>query len=154
MGFFEGGLGTIADSAETTKYKRPLCKIGSIVRVTYGEQLHKLATVVNIVDAGRLLVEGPENLTGVPRQILPLKRVSLTGLEVNITRDARQKQLNKAWADSGIQKAWDASAYAKTLKRRETRAGLTDFDRFKLMIAKKAKRVQMTAAFKKLKKAK
>merc|ERR1712146_112297 len=91
-----------------------------IVRVTYGPQLHKLCTVVNIVDAGRLLVEGPENLTGVPRQILPVKRVSLTGLEVNITRDARQKQLNKAWADSGIQKAWDASAYAKTLKRRET----------------------------------
>merc|ERR1711998_806036 len=119
--------------------KRPLCKIGSIVRVAYGEQLHKLATVVNIVDAGRLLVEGPENLTGI---------------EVNITRDARQKQLNKAWADAGIQKAWDGSAYAKTLKRRATRAGLTDFDRFKLMVAKKAKRVQMTAAFKKLKKAK
>merc|ERR1711918_294876 len=80
MGLFEGGLGTMADSAETTKYKRPLCKIGSIVRVTYGEQLHKLATVVNIVDAGRLLVEGPENLTGIARQIMPLKRVSLTGL--------------------------------------------------------------------------
>lgn len=141
-------------SPTDTKYKRSLCQIGSIVRINYGEQLNKLCTVVNIVDSGRLLVEGPENLTGVPRQIITLKRVTLTGLTVNITRDARQKQLNKKWADAGIQKAWDGSAYAKTLKRRATRAGLTDFDRFKLMVAKKAKRVQMTAAFKKLKKAK
>merc|ERR1711966_89673 len=115
-------------SAKTTKYNRPLVKIGSIVRMNYGPDLNKLATVVNIVDGGRLLVDGPENLTGIPRSVVTLKRVSLTGLEINITREARQKQLNKAWGDAKIQDKWNASPYAATLKRRSTRAGLSDFD--------------------------
>merc|ERR1711967_94174 len=133
-------------SAKTTKYNRPLVKIGSIVRMNYGPDLNKLATVVNIVD------DGPENLTGIPRSVVTLKRVSLTGLEINITREARQKQLNKAWGDAKIQDKWNASPYAATLKRRSTRAGLSDFDRFKVMVARKARSVKVTAAMKKMKK--
>merc|ERR1712205_147148 len=109
-------------TADSKRYVRPMLQIGSIVRVNYGEDLNKLATVVDIIDSGRLLVEGPENLTGVPRKVLTIKRMSLTGLGVGITRNARQKQLNKAWKDAGIQEKWDKSAYAKTLKRRTTRS--------------------------------
>merc|ERR1712139_219026 len=108
-------------TADSKRYVRPMLQIGSIVRVNYGEDLNKLATVVDIIDSGRLLVEGPENLTGVPRKVLTIKRMSLTGLGVGITRNARQKQLNKAWKDAGIQEKWDKSAYAKTLKMRATR---------------------------------
>merc|ERR1712072_913278 len=100
-------------TADSKRYVRPMLQIGSIVRVNYGEDLNKLATVVDIIDSGRLLVEGPENLTGVPRKVLTIKRMSLTGLGVGITRNARQKQLNKAWKDAGIQEKWDKSAYAK-----------------------------------------
>merc|ERR1711998_516533 len=138
-------------SAKTTKYQRPLVKIGSIVRMNYGPELNKLATVVNIIDGGRLLVDGPENLTGVPRSVVTLKRISLTGLEVNITREAKQRTLTKKWGEAGIQAKWDAFPYAKTIKRRATRASLNDFDRFKVMVARKARSVKVTAAFKKLK---
>merc|ERR1711934_467858 len=140
--------------ADETVYKRPLLKIGSIVRINYGADLNKLATIVDIIDTGRLLVEGPENLTGIARQVITTKRTVLTGLEVTITRNARQKQLNKAWADAQIQEKWDKSAYAQKLKKRSTRASLSDFDRFKVMLARKRKSVQMTTTFKKLKKAK
>ena len=34
---------------------------------------------------------------------------------------------------------WEKSAWAKKLASKKTRAALTDFDRFKLMIAKKQK---------------
>merc|ERR1711896_8874 len=159
MGLFRSGMAdqmttALFGKAEETVYKRPLVTIGAIVRINYGELANKLCTIVDIVDSGRLLVEGPENLTGVPRMVQPLKRVTLTGMGLNITRNARQKQLTKAWTDGKIMEKYSASAYAKTLKKRETRASMTDFDRFKLMLARKAKSVQMTASFKKLKKAK
>merc|ERR1712098_134994 len=132
-------------TADSKRYVRPMLQIGSIVRVNYGEDLNKLATVVDIIDSGRLLVEGPENLTGVPRKVL-------TGLGVGITRNARQKQLNKAWKDAGIQEKWDKSAYAKTLKRRATRAALNDFDRFKVMLARKSKSQKLAGAVRKMRK--
>merc|ERR1711934_732866 len=138
--------------ADETVYKRPMLQIGSIVRVNYGEDLNKLATVVDIIDSGRLLVEGPENLTGVPRKVLTIKRMSLTGLGVGITRNARQKQLNKAWKDAGVQEKWDKAAYAKTLKRRTTRASLNDFDRFKVMLARKSKSQKLAGAVRKMRK--
>merc|ERR1712025_7908 len=124
-------------TADSKRYVRPMLQIGSIVRVNYGEDLNKLATVVDIIDSGRLLVEGPENLTGVG---------------VGITRNARQKQLNKAWKDAGIQEKWDKSAYAKTLKRRATRAALNDFDRFKVMLARKSKSQKLAGAVRKMRK--
>merc|ERR1711871_1420167 len=71
-------------TADSKRYVRPMLQIGSIVRVNYGEDLNKLATVVDIIDSGRLLVEGPENLTGVPRKVLTIKRMTLTGLGVGI----------------------------------------------------------------------
>merc|ERR1712072_650267 len=124
-------------TADSKRYVRPMLQIGSIVRVNYGEDLNKLATVVDIIDSGRLLVEGPE---------------TLTGLGVGITRNARQKQLNKAWKDAGIQEKWDKSAYSKTLKRRATRASLNDFDRFKVMLARKSKSQKLAGAVRKMRK--
>merc|ERR1712196_433789 len=109
-------------TADSKRYVRPMLQIGSIVRVNYGEDLNKLATVVDIIDSGRLLVEGPENLTGV------------------------------AWKDAGIQEKWDKSAYAKTLKRRATRAALNDFDRFKVMLARKSKSQKLAGAVRKMRK--
>ena len=38
-----------------------------------------------------------------------------------------------------MQDKWNSTAWAKKLAVRKTRANLTDFDRFKVMIAKKQK---------------
>merc|ERR1711998_815985 len=87
------------------------------------------------------------------RQELPLKRASLTGLEVNITRNARHKQLSKVWNDKDIMGTWKKSSYAATLDKRAKRAATTDFDRFKVMVARKQKAIKVNTEFKKLKKA-
>merc|ERR1711924_570460 len=46
----------------------------------------------------------------------------------------------------------DKSAYAKTLKRRATRAALNDFDRFKVMLARKSKSQKLAGAVRKMRK--
>lgn len=42
-----------------------------------------------------MLVDGPS--TGVARQVIPLKRLSLTDIKARVPRNARAKTLKKAW---------------------------------------------------------
>jgi hypothetical protein len=48
-----------------------------------------------------------------------------------------QATLAKAWAAADIQAKWAKSAWARKLARQNVRASLSDFDRFKLMLARK-----------------
>ena len=50
-------------------------------------------------------------------------------------------------------KKWKATSWAKKLERQHIRRNLTDFDRFKLMIARKKKRDVINREVAKLKKA-
>jgi large subunit ribosomal protein L14e len=68
----------------------------------------------------------------------------MTDLLVKMQKNPRQKTLTKAWADQDIQGKWDSSAWAKKLVSRKKRASLTDFDRFKVMVAKKQKTAIIT----------
>ena len=40
--------------AKNGRYNRPKVQIGSVIRINYGPQLNKLATIVDLVDAGRV----------------------------------------------------------------------------------------------------
>ena len=51
-----------------------------------------------------MLVEGPS--TGVARQVIPLKRVSLTDIKARVPRNARAKTLKKAWEVRGRLNSW------------------------------------------------
>merc|ERR1712170_20666 len=113
-------------------------EVGRVVLVNYGPDAGKLATIVDIVDQNKCLIEGPANLTGVERQVISYGRIALTDLKVKIGRNARQKTLNAAWAAADIQAKWDGSS-AKKLASKSKRASLSDFDRFKLMVARKHK---------------
>lgn len=85
----------------------------------------------------QVLVDGPTNITGISRQVINLKRVSLTDFKVTIGRNSRQKALAKAWGKADVQAKWAASAWAKKLDARETKKTESDLDRFKAMVAKK-----------------
>ena len=97
------------------------------------------------------MIEGPANLTGVNRQVISYSRIALTDLTVKIGRNARQKSLNAAWAEADIQAKWDGSSWAKKLVAKQKRASLTDFDRFKVMVAKKQKSAIIAKKMKELK---
>lgn len=114
-------------------------EVGKVVLINYGDDAGKLATIIDIVDQNKCLVDGPEDLTGVARQVIPFSRVVLTDLNVDIRVNARAKTLKKAWAAGDTQAKWDASTWAKKLEAKKKRAATTDFDRFKVMVAKKQK---------------
>lgn len=44
--------------------------------------------------------------------------------------------MTKAWTAAEMTKAWEASAWKAKLDKRQLKADMTDFDRFKLMKAK------------------
>ena len=53
--------------------------------INYGEFNGKLATVIDAVDSKRVLVDGPQGITGVHRHVIGLKRISLTDVVVKGT---------------------------------------------------------------------
>ena len=109
---------------------------GRLALITYGPCEGKMCTIVDIVDQKRVIVDGPEKVTGVRRHMMPVKRLSLTDFKATMPRGARQKTLATALERDGIMKKWAESAWAKKLKVKEAKKGMTDFDRFKLYQAK------------------
>ena len=98
------------------------------------------------------LIDGPT--TGVARQSINFKRLSLTKLKVSVPHSAKAKALKKVLAKEGTVAKWNASAWAKNLEKRKQRASNSDFDRFKLMILKKRKRTILSREVAKLRKEK
>ena len=85
-----------------------------------------------------MLIDGPQSVTGVCRQVLGLKRISLTDVVVDkLPRGARVNNIEKAWKEQDISAQWDKCAWAKKIAAKKTRGNLSDFQRFKVMIAKK-----------------
>merc|ERR1719265_2776545 len=82
--------------------------------------------------------------------MMPIVRLSLTDFKLKIVRAAREKAVKKALEESGTMGKWSETAWAKKLAAQEARSKMTDFERFKLMVAKKKK----SAAVKKSLKAK
>ena len=114
-------------------------EVGRVVVINYGPDAGKLATVVDVVDQNKCLIDGPEELTGVRRQVISFTRIALTDHTVKIQRNARQKCLKAKWAEAEVLDKWNASSWAKKLATKKKRASLSDFDRFKVLVAKKQK---------------
>jgi len=132
---------------------RRYVEIGRVVLVNYGPDYGKLATIIDILDENRALVDGPIALTGVRRQIMNFKRVALTDLKVSIPRSIRSHGLAAALQKGELLKKWSQSAWAKKLQQRKARANMTDFDRFKVMTLRKKRGALLRKEFLKVKKA-
>jgi len=65
--------------------------------------------------------------------------MALTPLVVPIPRAVRPSTLAKALAKAKTLESWNASNWARKLAKQRIRSQLTDFDRFRSMIAHKAK---------------
>ena len=122
-----------------------------MVLINFGPDAGKLATIIDIVDQNKCLIQGPEEVAGVKRQVIPFKRINLTDLKVKIGRNARERTLKNAWTKEDILAKWEASSWANKLAKKQIRAGLSDFDRFKVMVAKKQKSAIIAKKIKELK---
>ena len=95
-------------------------EVGRVVVINYGPEAGKLATVVNMIDTKRVLIDGPQKHTGVHRQILNLKRMALTDIVVEgLERDADAKTLTAAFEAQDIMGKWTATTWAKKIKARK-----------------------------------
>merc|ERR1712086_965889 len=79
---------------------------GRLALITYGPCAGKMCTIVDIVDHKRVIVDGPEEQSGVRRHMMPVKRLSLTDLKATIPRGAREKTLKAAMAKDDIMAKW------------------------------------------------
>merc|ERR1719329_1252933 len=101
---------------------------GRVCFINYGEDYGKMVVIVDIVDMGRVLVDGMGNF---PRVIYPLKRLTLTKLRVPLLTGARTGTLAKAAKTFGLDEKWAKNASNVKMQRFSKRAALTDFERFK-----------------------
>ena len=90
---------------------------------------------------------------GVDRHACNFKHMSLTDIVVPVARGARKTQLTKVLTEEKVEEKWEATAWAKKLKARATRATLTDFDRFVVKVTKQKRNRAVRAEYRKLKKA-
>ena len=85
-----------------------------------------------------MLVDGPQEITGVHRHVIGLKRISLTDVVVKgVKQNTTTKKLTEAWKTENTLATWSKSAWAQKIDKKNKRKALTDFDRFKVMMAKK-----------------
>ena len=67
-------------------------EIGRVCLINYGPDQGKLCTIIDVVDSNKALIDGPKDLTGVVRQMIPFKRLSLTDLIAKVRSRARPGQ--------------------------------------------------------------
>lgn len=114
---------------------------------------NKTCVIINVVDQNRALVDGPSSVTGVGRQVLNFKDLLMTNLKCQIPVNARLSTLLRAYTKAEIAKKWATSALNKKIQQRQTRANLTDFQRFQVMTLKRKRSSQVNATFRTMKKA-
>jgi len=141
----------------TTTQSTPLftkfVEIGRVCHVNYGEDAGKLCVILDVIDQNRVLIDGPSDITGVKRQPFKIAYLDLTDQTLPIFRGAKLKALRAAFQKADVQANWAKTSYAKKVAIRKLRAGLNDFDRFKMRILKSKKSAVYRQELAKLKKA-
>lgn len=66
-------------------------EVGRVVVINFGPLNGKLAVIVEIISTNRVLIDGPT--TGVKRQEISLRRVTLTEVVVKIERGVKTSPL-------------------------------------------------------------
>eukprot|EP01087_Luapelamoeba_hula_P013530 TRINITY_DN3860_c0_g3_i1.p1 TRINITY_DN3860_c0_g3~~TRINITY_DN3860_c0_g3_i1.p1 ORF type:complete len:185 (-),score=40.27 TRINITY_DN3860_c0_g3_i1:73-627(-) len=112
-------------------------EIGRVALINYGPLAGKLCVIIDVLDQTRAFIDGPSSITGVKRQMMPFRRLSLTDIKITIPHSPRLSTLVKAFKDGKVQEKWDRTAWAKKQVVKQKRESLNDFDRFKVMLARK-----------------
>ncbi|KAL1808556.1 hypothetical protein DCAR_0728035 [Daucus carota subsp. sativus] len=123
-------------------------EIGRVALVNYGKDYGKLVVIVDVVDQNRALVDSPDMV----RCQINFKRLTLTDITIDIKRTPKKKELVKAMEAADVKNKWENSSWGRKLIVKKRREALTDFDRFKLMLAKIKKASLVREELAKLKK--
>ncbi|KAH7910972.1 ribosomal protein L14-domain-containing protein [Hygrophoropsis aurantiaca] len=121
-----------------SNFKR-FVEVGRVVLLKAGPSAGKIAVIAEIIDHNRAIIDGP--LTEVPRQSFPYRHLTLTPLSLTkLPRAAGTGVIRKHLEKEGTIAKWENSSWAKNRAAIEKRRSLNDFERFGVMLAKKARR--------------
>jgi len=110
-----------------------------VVLLKSGPCAGKIAVIAEIIDHNRAIIEGPT--TSVPRQAFPYRHLTLTPLTLTkLPRAASSGVIKKQLEKEATVEKWNKSAWAQKMAQAEKRRSLNDFQRFRVMLAKKARR--------------
>ncbi|KAL4079371.1 60S ribosomal protein L14 [Scleroderma citrinum] len=125
-------------SSQDSNFKR-FVEVGRLVLLKSGPSAGKVAVIAEIIDHNRAIIDGP--LTSVPRQAFPYRHLSLTPFRLSkLPRGAGEGCIRRQLEKEGIIAKWESSSWAKKRAAIEKRRSLNDFQRFEVMLAKKARR--------------
>ncbi len=113
-------------------------EVGRVVLLNFGSSTGKLAVIVEIISTNRVLIDGPT--TGVKRQEISLRRVTLTDIVIPIARGVKTAALKKVVEEKKVSENFLTTSLGKRQAKTNRRAELTDFERFKVMVLKKRRR--------------
>merc|ERR1739838_569075 len=143
------GMGPLNVTTNNMTFSK-FVQIGAVVYINSGRYKGKLATIVNIVDATRVLIDGP---SGVPREVIGMKQIQLTKFTVKVSVGARTGTVKKAYDAAKINELFAETAWAKSVANKAKRASLSDFERFKLRQLKKKRNMLINREVAKMAKA-
>ncbi|CAD5208836.1 unnamed protein product [Bursaphelenchus xylophilus] len=126
-------------------------ELGRVVFIAKGKDEGKLAVIVDVVDGNKALVDGPSS--GVIRGVRNFKDLHLTKFRIPLRVGQRTKLVKKAYDEAKINEKWSETNWAQKLQKRQIRAGLNDFERFKVSRVKQLKNRAIRLELGKLKKA-
>ena len=109
---------------------------GRLALVRYGPLENKLVTIVDMIDLRRVVIDG-SGINDVARQQIPIKWLALTSLKCDAQRACSVKVLKKKIAAAGVVAKFNGSSWGKKIAVAAKKAGLSDFQRFQVMMAKK-----------------
>jgi large subunit ribosomal protein L14e len=140
----------MGDADITTSAWR-LVEVGRVVLFNEGVYEGRLATIVEIIDHKRVLVDGPTEKAPVPRQEVALAKLSLTPIVIpKLPRGTGVGFVAKKWEEHKVQQKFDESAWAKKRAALQKRRQLNDFERFKVMKLRKQARYEVQKTFAKI----
>ena len=88
-------------------------EVGRAVLINYGPFAGRVAVIVDIINTSRVLIEGPTS--GVRRQEISLRRLSMTDFVLDITRSLKSATLKKTVEDFGLNKKSTIGFYVSFL---------------------------------------
>merc|ERR1712127_1137822 len=136
MGLFFGAQDVPARSFTSTMPFTRNIELGRVCLVNLAaDPLYgKLVTIVDFVDMNRVLVDAPN----IQRCVISLRRLAVTSLVVDLKKEhsPSKETLAAAVKAADVDGKWAASAWGKKLARQASRKKLSDFDRYKVMVAR------------------
>nr|XP_058919042.1 large ribosomal subunit protein eL14-like [Kogia breviceps] len=130
---------------------RRFVEVGWVAYVSFGPHAGRLVAIVDVIDQNRALVDGP--CTQVRRQAMPFKCMRLTDFILKFPYSSWKKYVREAWEKADINAQRAATRWARKIEAREKKAKMTDFDRYKVMKARKMNNRLIKLEVKKLQKA-